>query len=91
MCPQKSAKHRGKLEIALSDQPAEIPSAEPVSPSAPAPNLSEELCMKYGFKRPETPVVAITKLIHPSVPAPIHPISLSKTQDCTSSEQLVKS
>ena len=78
-------------DIFESDQPAEIPSAEPVSPSAPAPNLSKELCMKYGFKRPETPVVAITKLIHPSVPTPIHPISISKTQDCTSSEQFFKS
>ena len=61
MCPQKSAKHRGKLEIALCDQPAEIPSAEPVSLSAPAPNLSEELCKKYGFKRREMRVVVITK------------------------------
>ena len=77
--------------MALSDQPTEIPTTEPISPSAPAPNLIEELYMKYGFKRTEMPVEVITKWIHPSAPAPIHPISLNKTQDCTSSEQLVKS
>ena len=61
------------------------------SPHSEPSDSEEELCMKYGFKRPETPVVAITKLIHPSVPTPIHPISISKTQDCTSSEQFIKS
>ena len=61
MRPQQSASTEASIEIVLSDQPAEIPSAEPVSPSARAPNLIEELCMKYGFKRPEMPVVVITK------------------------------
>ena len=59
MRQQQSSK--SNLEIVLVDQPAEAPPSEPSStaepsPSVPTANLLDELRMKYGFKRPESPV-----------------------------------
>ena len=47
-----SQRQSANLEMVLADQPEVPPTAEPVPASAPVDNLFEELCMKYGFKRP---------------------------------------
>ena len=75
---QQSASTEARLEMVLAEHPEEVPTAEPVPPSAPAPNLLDELCKKYGFKRPEPPVVVIAKTVPPSAPAPIPPVSSKK-------------
>ena len=80
MSQQQSASKEASLEMVLVDQPEEAPPAEPVPPSAPAPNMFDELWKKYGFKRPEPPVVVIAKPIPPSAPAPIPPPVSSKTR-----------
>ena len=81
MSQQQSASSKTNLEIVLADQPEVPPTAEPAPPSAPAPNLFEELCMKYEFKRPEPPAVVIAKPIPPSAPALVPPpVNFSKSR-----------
>ena len=81
MSQQQSASSKTNLEMVLADQPEVSPTAEPVPASAPVANLFEELCMKYGFKRPEPLVRVIAKPIPPSEPAPeSRPISFSKSR-----------
>ena len=57
---QQPASHDANKQLVLSVQPSE-PTDVPLrsQPSAPASNLLDELCQKYGFKRPEQPRVVI--------------------------------
>ena len=64
---QQPASHQTNQQIVLSVQPSE---SKDVPPSAPTNNLLDELCQKYGFKRPEHPRIVIATLISSSAPAP---------------------
>ena len=65
MSHQQFASTEANLEMVLAEQPVEAPPAEPVPPFAPAPNLIDELCKKYGFSRPEPPVIVIASQFLP--------------------------
>ena len=79
MGQRQSASRETNLKMVLADQPEVPPTAEPAS--APVANLFEELCMKYGFKRPEPLVRVIAKPIPPSAPVPVPPpVSFSQSR-----------
>ena len=92
MSQHQSASSGTNLEMVLVDQPEVTPPAEPLPSSAPTLNLIDELCKKYGFSRPEPPVMVIAKPIPPSASAPVPPpVSFSESTVKTLAKKKVAS
>ena len=68
---QLPASHEANKQMVLSvltSEPEDVPLRS--QPSAPTNNLLDELCQKYGFKRPMNPRIVIATPIPSSAQAP---------------------